>query len=451
MASSSVPDIRPGRLRPEDYARNFEQDLDPPLDPKSAVVEASRCLFCYDAPCIEACPTGIDIPRFIRGILTGNLKGAATTILDANILGGTCARVCPTDVLCEGACVRLRQDQKPVEIGALQRYATDWLMERGIQPYTRAAPTGKRVAVIGAGPAGLACAHGLARRGHDVVVFERREKPGGLNEYGIAAYKMVDDFAQREVAFVTAIGGIEIRHGVSLGPDLKLADLVREFDAVFLGIGLSGVNPLQVPGEEQDGVIAAVDFIEELRRAADKATIPIGRNVVVIGGGNTAIDAGVQSRRLGAENVTIVYRRGRQQMSATPHEQEVAQTNGVRIRHWARPVRLLGEDGHVRSVEFERTQLGADGRLVGTGERYTLAADMVLTAVGQVLVSDDLDGAAGLVALEDGRIVVDAACRTTHPKIWAGGDCARTGQDLTVQAVEDGKRAAASIHAQLST
>jgi glutamate synthase (NADPH/NADH) small chain len=449
MAPSSAPDIRPGRLRPEDYRRNFEQDLDPPLDSTSAVVEASRCLFCWDAPCIEACPTGIDIPRFIRGILTGNLKGAATTILDANILGGTCARVCPTDVLCEGACVRMHQDQKPVEIGALQRYATDWLMERGIQPYDRAPATGKRIAVVGAGPAGLACAHGLARRGHDVVIFERREKPGGLNEYGIAAYKMVDDFAQREVAFVTAIGGIEIRHGQSLGPDLKLAELVREFDAVFLGIGLSGVNALQVPGEELEGVIDAVDFIEELRRAEDKATIPIGRNVVVIGGGNTAIDAGVQSRRLGAENVTIVYRRGRAQMSATPHEQEVAQLNGVRIRHWARPVRLFGEDGHVRGVEFERTQLDAEGRLVGTGERYTLAAEMVLKAVGQVLVPDDLDGSAGLVALERGKIAVDAERRTAHPKIWAGGDCAATGEDLTVQAVEDGKRAAASIHQTL--
>ena len=236
-------DIASGRLRSEEYARNFA-DLVPPLDQDGALVEADRCYFCYDAPCIEACPTGIDIPSFIRKIATGNLRGSAMDILSANIMGGMCARVCPTEVLCEGACVRNAQEARPVKIGQLQRHATDWLFDQGIQPYDRAAPTGKRVAVVGAGPAGLSCAHGCARAGHDVVVFEARAKPGGLNEHGIAAYKVVNDFAKKEVAFITAIGGTEIRLGQMLGRDMQLADLRNDFAAVFLGIGLGGVHDL---------------------------------------------------------------------------------------------------------------------------------------------------------------------------------------------------------------
>lgn len=442
------PDVRAGRLSPAEYERNFE-DAHPPLSAQQAMVEAARCLFCYDAPCIEACPTGIDIPRFIRGIQSGNLKGAAETILEANIMGGTCARVCPTDVLCEGACVRLAEGKKPVEIGALQRHAVDWLFERGIQPFTRAAPTGERIAVVGAGPAGLACAHALARRGHEVVLFEKRAEAGGLNEYGIAAYKMAHDFAQREVDFILAIGGIELRTGIELGRDVTLSELRRDFAAVFLGLGLQGVHSLGLEGERLEGVHDAVAYIERLRQCADLSTLPVGRHVVVIGGGNTAIDIACQTKRLGAETVTIVYRRGPESMSATPHEQEWAKSNGVLIRYWARPVAIEGRDGHVRAVVFERTRLDGGGRLGGTGERFTLSADQLFKAIGQKLVPGAFNGTAELLEVENGKIVVDAERRTTLDRVWAGGDCIGSSVDLTVAAVEDGKLAAGSIHRYL--
>jgi dihydropyrimidine dehydrogenase (NAD+) subunit PreT len=445
---AETADIAAGRLSPAELAANFA-DAHPPLTSHEALVEAERCYFCYDAPCMEACPTGIDIPGFIRGIATGNLRGAATKILDANILGGSCARVCPTEVLCEGACVRLAEEERPVRIGALQRRATDWLMEHDGAPFTRAKATGKRIAVVGAGPGGLACAHRLARHGHEVTILEARPKPGGLNEYGIAAYKLADDFAQREVGFVLSIGGIVIDYGKELGRDFHLSELRTQYDAVFLGIGLSGVRALAIEGEILGGVRNAVDFIAELRQAGDKAMLPVGRRVVVIGGGNTAIDAATQARRLGAEDVTIVYRRGAAEMSATHHEQDWAQTNGVRIRHWASPHRLLGENGHVAAVEFVRTKADASGRAVATGETYTIPADMVLKAVGQVFVADPLTRDATLaLALDDGRIAVDEARRTSLPGVYAGGDCT-AGDDLTVIAVQDGKLAAEAIHRQL--
>ncbi len=442
------PDVRAGRLDAAALEAAFA-DLEPPLDAQQAMIESARCLFCYDAPCIEACPTGIDIPRFIRGIHTGNLKGAAETILEANIMGGTCARVCPTEVLCEGACVRLAEGGKPVEIGRLQRYATDWLFAREIQPFTRGEPTGQRVAVVGAGPAGLACAHALARLGHEVVVFEKRPKPGGLNEYGIAAYKMVDDFAQKEAAFILSIGGIELRTGIELGRDVRLTDLRREYAALFLALGLQGVHTLGLEGERMEGVHDAVAWIERLRQAKDKATIPVGRRIVVIGGGNTAIDVAVQSKRLGAEVVTIVYRRGPEAMPATAHEREVAQTNGVAIRWWARPVAILGDGGHVRAVRFERTRPTPEGGLGGTGETFELACDQLFKAIGQKLVPAAFNGGAELLELDGGKIAVDAERRTTLDRVWAGGDCIGRSQDLTVAAVEDGKLAAASIHRHL--
>ncbi len=445
---SETADIAAGRLPAAEIAANFA-DAHRPLSPHEAVVEAERCYFCYDAPCREACPTGIDIPGFIRKIATGNLRGSALTILEANIFGGSCARVCPTEILCEGACVRMAEEERPVRIGALQRRATDWLMANAPHPFTRAAPTGKRIAVVGAGPAGLACAHRLARHGHEVTVFEARPKPGGLNEYGIAAYKVPDDFAQREVAWLLSIGGIRLQCGQALGRELGLAALRRDYDAVFLGIGQQGVRALGLDGEALKGVRNAVDFIAELRQAADKAQVPIGRRVVVIGGGNTAIDAATQSRRLGAEDVTIVYRRGPAEMSATHHEQEWAQTNGVRIRHFAAPHRLLAAEGRVAGVEFMRTRLDAAGRAAPTGETFTLPADLVLKAVGQVFVADPLAEDGGLLlAIEGGRLAVDAERRTSLPDVFAGGDCV-AGDDLTVAAVQDGKIAAEAIHRQL--
>ncbi len=432
---TDLADIAPGRLDRDTLTRNFA-DAHPPLSPHEALVESSRCYFCHDAPCIEACPTGIDIPGFIRGISTGNLRGAALRILEANIFGGTCARVCPTEILCEGACVRTAEEDRPVRIGALQRRATDWLMQREPTPFSRAPETGRRVAVVGAGPAGIAAAHRLARHGHSVTVFEAREKPGGLNEYGVAAYKMADDFAQRELGWLLAIGGIELRYGQALGRDIQLDRLRREYDAVFLGMGQAGVRALGIEGETLAGVHDAAAFIAALRQA-DKATIPIGRRVVVIGGGNTAIDAATQARRLGAEVVTMVYRRGPAQMSATAAEQAWAQTNGVAMRHWAAPARLLGQ-AHVTGVEFTRT--GADR----AGETFVIEADMVLKAVGQMFLPGSL-----ALAIEGGRIVVDAERRTALSGVWAGGDCI-AGADLTVAAVQDGKLAAESIHRALT-
>jgi len=431
-------DIAPGRLDAPTLARNFG-DAHPPLSPHEALVESSRCYFCYDAPCIQACPTGIDIPGFIRKINTGNIKGSALRILEANIFGGSCARVCPTEILCEGACVRTAEEDRPVRIGALQRHATDWLMEREATPFVRAPETGRHVAVVGAGPAGLACAHRLALHGHGVTVFDAKPKPGGLNEYGIAAYKLADDFAQREVAFILGVGGIAVEHDRLLGRDLDLAALREEYDAVFLAIGQAGVRALDLDGEALAGVHNAVDFIAALRQSADKSVLPVGRRVVVIGGGNTAIDAATQARRLGAEDVTIIYRRGPESMSATQTEQAWAQTNGVRIRHWATPRRFLSGHGGIAAVEFLRTHPGAKG------ERFTLEADMVLKAVGQTF--DPLPVPALEVA--GGRIVVDARRQTSVAGIYAGGDCV-AGADLTVSAVQDGKLAAEAIHASLA-
>lgn len=430
-----APGIKPARLDAESLARNFS-DLHAPLDDHEALVAADRCYFCHDAPCMTACPTGIDIPLFIRQIATGTPDSAAKTILSQNILGGMCARVCPTETLCEEVCVREVAEGKPVLIGQLQRYATDHLQVQGNHPFTRAAPTGKTVAVVGAGPAGLACAHRLAMLGHAVVVMDGRAKPGGLNEYGIAAYKTPDGFAQAEVDWLTQIGGIEMRHGVALGKDVKLAQLHSEYDAVFLGMGLGGVNALGADGEDKDGVSDAVDFISDLRQAADLANVPIGRDVVVIGGGMTAVDAAVQAKLLGALNVTLVYRRGRDRMNASVFEQDLAASKGVRIVTHAVPVAVHG-NGAVREIEFEYV----DADMKGTGQMLRLAADQVFKAIGQTLVGDDLP------VLEGRKIKVDGNGATSMKGVWAGGDCASGGDDLTVTGVAEGRDAAMNIHA----
>lgn len=444
--TKASPDIAAGRLPEDAYAENFS-DLHPLLDQHEAQVEADRCYFCYDAPCMQACPTSIDIPQFIRQISTGNPTGAAKTIFAQNILGGMCARVCPTETLCEQVCVREVAEGKPVKIGELQRYSTDHFMsEFSSTPFTRAAATGKKVAVVGAGPAGLSCAHRLAVHGHDVTLFDAREKAGGLNEYGIASYKSVDDFAAREVDFILSIGGIEVRTGMRLGTNLDLATLRAEYDAVFLGIGLGGVNALGLEGEDKSGSIDAVDYIADLRQSKDLSQLPVGRRIVVIGGGMTAVDIAVQTKLLGAEDVTIAYRRGQDRMNASEYEQQLAQTSGVRIMTWAQPKGLVGENGAITAIELERTQ-EQNGSLTGTGEVITLPADMVFKAVGQTLVQADLGDA---LSLEKGRIVVDADRKTSLADVWAGGDCVLGGEDLTVAAVEDGKIAAESINAALT-
>lgn len=440
--SQLAPGVVPGRLPAESYCHNFA-DVEAPLDAHEARVAADRCYFCHDAPCVTACPTAIDVPLFIRQIATGTPEAAARTILGQNILGGICARVCPTEQLCEAACVREAAEGKPVEIARLQRFATDRLMARPGHPFRRAAPTGKRVAVVGAGPAGLAAAHRLALLGHEVTILDARPKPGGLNEYGIASYKAPGAFAQAEVDWLLAIGGITVRTGVALGRDITLDALTESHDAVFLGVGLSGTNPLRAEGEDRAHVRAAVDFIAELRQAEDLAALPVGRDVVVIGGGMTAIDAAVQARLLGAETVTIVYRRGQERMSASRHEQDHATSKGVRIVVNAAPVAVHG-DGAVREVEFAYTEDGPAG-LALRPETFRLKADQVFTAIGQTL------GAVpeGLV-LRAGKIAVDAAGRTSLPGVWAGGDCATGGEDLTVTAVAQGRDAALDIHAALT-
>ncbi len=437
----TTPGIVPGRLSAEDYARNFD-DIYPDFDPHEAMVAADRCYFCHDAPCITACPTEIDIPLFIRQIQAGQPEAAGKTIFDQNILGGMCARVCPTETLCEGACVREMAEGQPVEIGRLQRYATDRLMAEGGHPYARAEGTGKRVAVVGAGPAGLACAHALAREGHDVVIFEAREKPGGLNEYGIAAYKTPHGFAQEEVEWILGIGGITLRHGMTLGRDITLDGLRGEFDAVFLGMGLGGVNALGVSGDDRGNVRDAVDFIAELRQAGDLAALPVGRHVVVIGGGMTAVDAAVQSKLLGAEHVTMVYRRGRERMSASDYELDHAATAGVKIITGAMPMAVHG-NGAVREVEFAYSVEGPNGLAPGD-ERFRLPADQLFRAIGQTL-----DGAPEGLVVEGGKIAVEGAGKTSVPMVWAGGDCTAGGEDLTVTAVAQGRDAAADIHARL--
>lgn len=436
--------IAANRLPPDVLARNFS-DAHPPLTAAQAVIEADRCYFCYDAPCIEACPTGINIPGFIKKISSGNVSGSARTILESNIFGGSCARVCPTEILCEDKCVRNTQEDRPLQIGALQRHATDWQMQKMEQPFVRAPLTGKHVAVVGAGPAGLSCAHRLAVHGYDVTVFDARAKAGGLNEYGVAAYKLADEFAQKEVDFVMSIGGITIEADMKLGRDMTLASLNAEFDAVFLGIGHAGVRALGITGEHLDGVRNAVDFIEELRSSPTKSDVAVGRHVVVIGGGNTAIDAAVQAKRLGAEEVTLVYRRAAENMSATTVEQEWAQTNNVTLRYWSAPVRIDGDGGKISSITFARGLLKGGRPVYELGE-YTLAADMLLKAVGQLFLPDPLVD--DEILIEDGRIKVDAEGRTTMRGVYAGGDCT-AGEDLTVAAVRDGRNAAEAINADL--
>ncbi len=437
---SKSPDISGRRLNKSEYAANFS-DLHPPLTAHEALVESDRCLFCYDAPCQTACPTAIDIPLFIREIQVGHPKSAAKTIFDQNILGGMCARVCPTETLCEEACVRQVSEGKPVKIGMLQRYATDAAMD-DIHPYVRAKSSWKKVAVLGAGPAGLACAHRLAMHGHDVTIFETRKKSGGLNEYGIASYKSVDDFAQKEVDFVLSIGGIRIENGKKP----KLAELQESFDAVFVGVGLAGVNDLGIKNDDLKGVEDAVVYIADLRQAKDLSKLPVGRKVVVIGGGMTAIDVAVQSKLLGAEDVTILYRRDADHMKASKFEQDLAQTKGVKIKHWVAPKKVIVKGGKAVGLTCDYMEL-KKGKLVAAGESFDIAADMIFKAIGQTYV----DPANGALKLEGGRISIDSEKRTSLKGVWAGGDCAAGGKDLTVEAVDDGRRAAESIHAYLAS
>ncbi len=435
----TTPGIVAARIKSDSYVENFD-DVHKPLNSHEAFVAADRCYFCYDAPCVVACPTEIDIPLFIRQISTGTPKEAAKTIFAQNILGGMCARVCPTETLCEEACVREAAEGKPVEIGKLQRYATDKIMEEDVHPFQRGKDTGKKVAVVGAGPAGLACAHRLSIHGHKIDLFEARDKLGGLNEYGIAAYKTVNNFAEREVRWLLKIGGITPKLGMELGKNVQLSDLRENYDAVFLAIGLGGVNELSLEDENVFGVLDAVNFISELRQASELENIPVGRNVVVVGGGMTAVDAAVQSKLLGAENVTIVYRRGLDQMSASVKEREHATSSGVRILTNLLPKRIITKDDKLEEIVFAYAK-SSNGKLEAGLEEINLKSDQIFKAIGQTCdeIDSKINGPSQKVTtIEGGRI--------GGQNIWAGGDCSSEGEDLTVTAVAQGRDAAEDIN-----
>jgi dihydropyrimidine dehydrogenase (NAD+) subunit PreT len=439
------------KLGAEAAAANLA-DIHPPFTPQEAVIEANRCLFCFDAPCIKACPTGIDIPSFIKKIANGNPTGSARTILSANILGASCARVCPTSVLCEGACVVLDLEGDPVKIGRLQRYATDYVFKNHIavlkQPATKST---KRVAVIGGGPAGLGCAAELAQLGHQAVVFEKKPKAGGLNTYGIAYYKMKPEVSLEEVDLVKSLG-VEFRCGVEVGRDISISQLEKEFDAVFIGLGLGTGTRLGIPGEELPEVVDAIDFIEQIH-TQPLTKIPVGERVAVIGCGNTAIDAVTQARRLGAETVIAIYRRGGSDMSAYDFEYELAKNDGAQFLFHALPLEVLGsKDGHVTGLRLAHTRVDALGKVeVIPGSEFVEPFDMVIKAVGQEKQAAALKQLLPKLELDKrGAIKYDFATGQTNlSKIFAGGDCANGGKEV-VNAVAEGKRAARGIHAFLS-
>ncbi|MFZ4115709.1 MAG: NAD(P)-dependent oxidoreductase [Chthoniobacterales bacterium] len=427
-------------------------DLKLPLTARQAQIESDRCLYCYDAPCTRSCPSEIDVAGFIRNIAHGNINGAAQVILEQNILGGSCARVCPTEVLCERACV-LNQgaDAQPIKIGLLQRYAIDH-MKVDQHPFQPAAPTGRTIAIVGAGPAGLACAHRLALLGNTVEIFESRPKPGGLNEYGVAAYKMVDDYAQKEIEFLLEIGGITIHYNQTLGKNVCLQELQKKYDALFLALGLGASRALDLKNEEAPGLSSAIDYIATLRQAEDLSLLPVPKRALIIGAGNTAIDMAIQIALLGAEEVTVVYRRGLKSIAATNYEQDLAKTHQVRFRTWLQPhIVLLDNAGNVCGMRFKKTKLESGGALGTTGELIELPADAIFKAVGQMLdASTTNDPLMATLQKERGKITIDKHYRTNLLGVYAGGDCVLPGEDLTVQAVQHGKRAAEVIHLDLN-
>ena len=437
------------KLTDPDYERNFA-DINPRLPETAALAEASRCLFCYDAPCIQACPTAIDIPSFIKKIATGNLKGSARTILEANVLGHSCARVCPVEALCEGACVLNQEHKRPVMIGALQRVATDYVLDRGIRVLKAGAPNDRQIALIGAGPASFGCAAELARLGYACRIYEKRTVPGGLNTHGIAAYKMRAADALREVDLVRSLG-VEIRSGVEVGRQVAVEELQSASDAVFLGIGLGSTERLHVPGEELPGVVDALGFIDRIKNQPFRQ-VDVGRTVVVIGAGNTSVDAATQAKRLGAENVLVLYRRGPEDVPAYRYEHELAKADGVTYVYYAAPVRFVGRGG-VEAVECVRTEVALDAAGKRTvrpvpGAEFAIPCDMVIAAVGQQRAVDWLSRVFPGLALEGGRVKTDGAGRTSLPGLYAGGDCVNGGREV-VNAVAEGKAAARAIDADL--
>ena len=438
--------VRSNRLSSEQYEKNFD-DIHPPFESKeAALVEANRCLFCYDAPCIKSCPTSINVPKFIKQITTDNIKGSATTIFLANIFGGGCSRVCPVEKLCEGACVYNLLHEKPIAIAKLQRYATEDAIEEKWRLFERKPSIGKKVAVVGAGPAGLSCAHALAREGVDVTVFEKESRGGGLMTYGIAAYKVTPKFCNDEVDFITSLGGIDIRYNHELGKNIPLEQLQQQYDAVFLSIGVGLANPLNIPGESLEGVENAIDFIYNIR---DKGypNVAVGDKVVVIGMGMTAIDAATQAKRLGAKEVTMVYRRTEAEKACTQAELDIAMLDGCKIVWLAAPKEILGGDGKVTALVCDVMTLGAPDQTgkpvpIATGETITLEADMIIKATGQ----KPFEELVSYYGIENskGKILAKENHSTSLAKLFAGGDCVNGGKEV-VDAVQAGKDAAAAI------
>jgi dihydropyrimidine dehydrogenase (NAD+) subunit PreT len=434
------------RLSTEQYAENFS-DIHPPFETKdAALVEANRCLFCYDAPCTKSCPTSINVPKFIKQITTENIKGSAHTIFSSNIMGAGCSKVCPVEKLCEGACVYNLMEETPIHIAKLQRYSTEMAMEHKWQLFERKSSVGKKVAVVGAGPAGLSCAHVLAREGVDVTVYEKEERGGGLMTYGIAAYKVTPQFCEDEVDYITSIGGIDIKYGHALGKEVSLETLQQTYDAVYLGFGVGVARQLDIPGEDLEGVVDAIRFIYDIRTQGYPA-VPVGDDVVVIGLGMTAIDAATQAKRLGAKNVTIVYRRTYDEKPCTDVELDIAKLDGCEIIYLAAPKEVIGVNGKVSELICSIMTLGepdASGRRspIDTGETFSLKTDMLIKAAGQVPFNELVNGS----SLENnrGKITVQNRSATSITGVFAGGDCVNGGKEV-VDAVQAGKDGAAAI------
>ncbi len=441
------------KLSPEQYEKNFA-DISPAMDSRQAAIEAARCLYCFDAPCIAACPTNIDVPAFIKKISTGNLRGSAREILTANILGHSCGRVCPTESLCEGACVMHEKGESPIEIGRLQRYAVDYVLDNKIQLFSAGAPNGKRVACIGSGPASLACAAELAKWGYEVTVFDRKELPGGLNSYGIAAYKSRAADSIREVELIRQLG-VKLRQKVDVGSDISFAELEKQFDAVFIGVGLGETWALNLPGEDLHGVYGAIEFIEKTKVQPFR-DVEVGRRVACIGAGNTAIDVVTAARRLGAEIVYLIYRRGEPEIPAFAYEYQLAKQDAVSFLWQTQPIRVLGENGIVTGLECVRTQLGspdAKGRRSPApvpDTEFKLDVDMVVRAVGQKPATDFLKAIKGMEIKSDGTVKINDRHQTGHSKYFAGGDCTNGGKEV-VDAVAEGMAAARGLDAWLGS
>ena len=438
--------IKNNRLTKEQYEKNFA-DIHPPFDTKEAtLVEANRCLFCYDAPCTKSCPTSIDIPKFIKQITTDNIKGSAHTIFQSNIMGAGCSKVCPVEKLCEGSCVYNFMEETPISIARLQRYSTEKAIEKNWQLFKRKASIGKKVAIVGAGPAGLSCAHVLSREGIDVTIYEKESKAGGLMTYGIAAYKVTPEFCKSEVDYITGIGGIEIKYNHALGKEVSMDELQKNYDAVFLAMGVGLARKIGIPGEELEGVVDAIEYIYRLR-TNEYSALPVGDKVAVIGMGMTAIDAATQAKRLGAKEVTMVYRRSEAEKSCTQHELDIARLDGCATIWLAAPKEIVGKDGKVTALVCDVMKLGepdSSGKPapVATGETITLDVDMVIKATGQKPFEELVSSFN--VNNKNGKISINEITATNLAGVFAGGDCVNGGKEV-VDAVQAGKDGAKAI------